>query len=165
MGKTMVRNQKNIYMRNKNKYDFIEWAAYVNRQPMHDWPAEKEAWALQEAWARKNLPASEVAIQSRAFLKVWNTRPDLRGRIFTINNNSENAIKGALNRAMGVLAGVSDMCLLGKLGLVIWVEWKTANGRQSQIQKEWADLCDSLGHLYIIVRNEAEFMAVVDFYL
>jgi len=55
---------------------------------------------------------SEATIQSKAFQNLWNSRPDLRGRIFAINNNSINGIKGAMNKAMGVVAGVADMCYL-----------------------------------------------------
>ena len=113
---------------------------------------------------RNNL-VSEAAIQSQAFINLWNNRPDLRGRFFTINNNSENAIKGSLNKALGVLAGVSDMCFLLEDGRVLWIEWKTLKGHQSRKQEAWGELCCKLGHLYIIVRNEEEFLKIINFYV
>ena len=103
-------------------------------------------------------------MQSKAFLNLWNERPDLRGRVFAINNNSENAIKGALNKAMGVLAGVSDMGFLASNGRVIWIEWKTPVGSQSSDQIAWQRTAQSLDHIYVIVRSEIEFRQVIKLY-
>lgn len=107
---------------------------------------------------------SEVAMQSRAYTNLWNSRPDLRGRIFAINNNSQNAIKGALNKAMGVLPGVSDMAFVCDSGLIVWIEWKTATGDQSNQQKEWELTVTHLGHVYVIVRSEKEFLDIIHRY-
>ena len=104
---------------------------------------------------------TEIQLQSRAFINLWNNRPDLRGRVFAINNNSQNAIKGAMNRAMGVIAGVADMCFLIEGG-VIWIEWKTETGKQSPDQKQFEALVRSVGHQYHIVRNEIEFLKIIN---
>ena len=104
---------------------------------------------------------TEIQLQSRAFINLWNNRPDLRGRVFAINNNSQNAIKGAMNRAMGVIAGVADMCYLVEGG-VVWIEWKTETGKQSPDQKHFEALVKSLGHQYHIVRNEIEFLTIIN---
>jgi hypothetical protein len=104
---------------------------------------------------------SEASLQSKAFQNLWNSRPDLRGRVFAINNNSQNGIKGALNKAMGVVAGVADMCYLKPEGKTCWIEWKTESGRQSPEQVKFQQLCISLGHEYHIVRSEQEFLAVI----
>ena len=105
---------------------------------------------------------SEVATQAKAFQNLWNARPDLRGRIFAINNNSINGIKGAMNKAMGVIAGVADMCYLKPEGKTCWIEWKTETGRQSPQQVTFEKLCRSLGHEYHIVRSEAEFLKIIN---
>ena len=105
---------------------------------------------------------SEVRAQSDAYQKVYNQYPELRGRIFAINNNSENAIKGAMNKAMGVFEGVSDMCLIAPSGKSIWIEWKTSTGKQSKAQIGWQELVQSLGHTYILVRNESEFIEAIE---
>lgn len=107
---------------------------------------------------------SEVAMQSRAYTNLWNSRPDLRGRVFAINNNSQNAIKGALNKAMGVLPGVADMAFVCNSGLIVWIEWKTPVGDQSPQQKEWEHTVTTLGHIYVIVRSEQEFLQIIHRY-
>jgi hypothetical protein len=109
-----------------------------------------------------NDAMSEVATQARAFQNLWNARPDLRGRIFAINNNSINGIKGAMNKAMGVIAGVADMCFLKPNGKTCWIEWKTDIGKQSPQQITFQKLCLSLGHEYHIVRSEAEFLKIIN---
>ena len=111
-----------------------------------------------------NREQDEVAIQSKAYTKMYNERPHLRGRIFAVNNNSDNKIKGALNKAMGVYPGVSDMLMMLEGGKWICIEWKTATGSQSDGQKAWQNLAESLGNIYVIVRNESEFFAILDRY-
>jgi len=106
--------------------------------------------------------SQEIAIQSAAFTKLWNERPELRGRVFAINNNSQNAIKGAMNKAMGVLPGVSDMAYICPNGKIVWIEWKTDSGSQSQQQKLWEATVTSLGHTYVIVHSYSEFISVID---
>lgn len=107
---------------------------------------------------------SEIKAQSDAFVNIWNNRPDLRGRIFAINNNSENAIKGAFNKAMGVLPGVSDMAFVCENGAIVWIEWKTSTGSQSSKQIEWERTVTALGHIYTLVRSEDEFLQVISKY-
>ena len=106
---------------------------------------------------------SEIQIQSSAFVNMWNKRPELRGRVFAINQNSHNRIKGALNRSLGVLPGVSDMVYLIQ-NSVVWIEWKTTDGRQSPDQKAFEQLVTRLGMRYFIVRSEAEFLEVINFF-
>jgi hypothetical protein len=104
----------------------------------------------------------EIKIQSDAYMEVYNTRPELRGRLFAINNNSENNIKGALNKAMGVYAGVSDMCFILDSGYCAWIEWKTSTGVQSKGQKEWQFMIENLGHKYYIVRSRDDLFSLIE---
>lgn len=104
---------------------------------------------------------NEIAMQSKAYQEIFNNYPELRGRIFAINNNSENKIKGAFNRAMGVYSGVSDMCMILPNGRTAWIEWKTESGRQSPGQMRWQKTIESLGHSYYIVRSEDQFKSLV----
>lgn len=106
---------------------------------------------------------TEIQIQSLAFKKLWNNRPELRGRVFAINQNSHNRIKGSMNKSLGVLPGVSDMAYLVN-GSVIWIEWKTPDGRQSPDQKAFEQLVSRLGMRYVIVRSEVEFLEVINFF-
>jgi 2-succinyl-5-enolpyruvyl-6-hydroxy-3-cyclohexene-1-carboxylate synthase len=105
---------------------------------------------------------SEIKAQAKAFTNLWNSRPDLRGRVFAINNNSVNGIKGAMNKAMGVVPGVADMCFMKPEGRTCWIEWKTDTGKQSPHQVNFQRLCLSLGHEYHIVRSEEEFLKVIN---
>jgi hypothetical protein len=104
---------------------------------------------------------TEAQMQRKAFLNLWESRPDLRGRVFAINNNSVGNVRGGKNKALGVVAGVADMCYLKPEGQTCWIEWKTETGRQSPEQIKFQALCLSLGHEYHIVRSEAEFLAVI----
>ena len=81
--------------------------------------------------------------------------------MFAINNNSHNAIKGAYNRAMGVIAGVADMCFIIEGG-VVWIEWKGEKGRQSPDQVKFQSLVESFGHRYYIVRSYDEFIDIIN---
>jgi hypothetical protein len=107
---------------------------------------------------------TEIQLQSSSFIKLWNQRPDLRGRIFAINNNSVNRIKGAMNRSMGVIPGVADMAYLIQ-GSIVWIEWKTETGRQSPEQKSFEQLVTRLGMRYYIVRSEVEFLEVINYFI
>lgn len=106
----------------------------------------------------------EIALQSKAYEKMYNIRPELRGRVFAVNNNSENAIKGALNKAMGVYPGVSDMLLMLPFGKWVCIEWKTPTGSQSPKQISWQKIAEAMGNDYVLVRSEEEFFAVLDKY-
>ena len=107
---------------------------------------------------------TEIQLQSSAFLNLWNKRPELRGRVFAINQNSHNRIKGAINRSLGVMPGVADMAYLIQ-GSIVWIEWKTETGRQSPEQKAFEQLVTRLGMRYYIVRSEVEFLEVINFFI
>jgi hypothetical protein len=107
---------------------------------------------------------TEIQMQSSAFLNLWNKRPELRGRVFAINQNSHNRIKGALNKSLGVMPGVADMAYLIQ-GSIVWIEWKTDTGRQSPEQKSFEQLVTHLGMRYYIVRSEVEFLEVINYFI
>jgi hypothetical protein len=107
---------------------------------------------------------TEIQLQSSAFLNLWNKRPELRGRVFAINQNSHNRIKGALNKSLGVMPGVADMAYLIQ-GSIVWIEWKTETGRQSPEQKSFEQLVTRLGMRYYIVRSEVEFLEVINYFI
>lgn len=64
---------------------------------------------------------------------------------------------------MGTVDGVSDMAYLIQ-GSVVWIEWKTQTGTQKPPQKEFQKLVETMGMLYVIVRSEEEFLAVINLY-
>jgi hypothetical protein len=104
-----------------------------------------------------NLPKlSEFKLQSQCFLYHWNNYPKERGRLFTVNNNSDNKIRAVINQSMGVVPGVADMMYLSDTGLIA-IEFKTITGRQSPVQKQWQETIEAAGYRYYIVRSFEQF--------
>lgn len=94
---------------------------------------------------------------------MWyhNAFPNRRGTLFEVNNNPENAIDGARRKAMGMVAGVADLCLIKPGGGVLFVEVKRPEGIQSPAQKNWQEVVEWFGAGYVIVRSLEEFQQVV----
>jgi hypothetical protein len=101
----------------------------------------------------------ENDLQSKCFQWAWNFYPEYRRLLFCVNNNSENAIKGSMNRALGVVEGVSDMVQIYYKG-VAFLEFKRATGRQRDKQKDFEAKCKMTGHLYILIRSFEAFQYV-----
>lgn len=79
----------------------------------------------------------------------------LRGfEVFAIpNGGRRDAVTGAKLKAEGVSAGVADLIILLPIGNVLFVEVKTAKGRQSPEQKAFQERVESLGFNYVIWRS------------
>lgn len=71
-----------------------------------------------------------------------------------------NAVGGAQARAMGVTAGVSD-CLFMWKNKTYCFEFKTDVGRQSDKQILWESAVKKHGFDYFVVRNKANFVAII----
>lgn len=110
---------------------------------------------------KDNLPPSEGKIQSECYIWFHNTYPEHRGRLYAINNNSHNAIKGSFNKAMGVVSGVSDMHFILPEGRILFIEMKDAKGVQSEAQKKWQATAEGLGHKYVIIRTLKDFQELI----
>lgn len=93
----------------------------------------------------------------------------MRGRLFAVpNGGRRDAVTGAIMKAEGVLAGVSDLILLvPRLGYgALLIEMKTPTGRQSESQREWERLVTSGGeYLYRICRSIDDFIKTIEDYL
>jgi hypothetical protein len=94
-------------------------------------------------------------MQAEFFIWHHNTFPNERGLLHANNNNSENAIKGNQNMSIGVVAGVADMEYIVN-GTVVFIEWKTMEGRQSEKQKKFQALVESQGFRYVVLRTLEE---------
>ena len=79
----------------------------------------------------------------------------LRGfEVFAIpNGGRRDAVTGAKLKAEGVTAGAADLIILLPIGNVLFVEVKTAKGRQSPEQKAFQERVESLGFSYVIWRS------------
>ncbi len=106
------------------------------------------------------MDRDEARIQSECVLWLWNNRPETRGHFFAVNNNSQNKTKGAIMKAMGVVAGVSDTILLWK-GKAYLLECKKPNGIQSQVQLDWEQSMSEHGFEYSIYRSRDDFEKII----
>lgn len=53
--------------------------------------------------------------------------------------------------------GTADVLAVLPEGRVMWVELKTATGRQRESQKRFQKQVEALGHTYILCRSETEY--------
>lgn len=67
-------------------------------------------------------------------------------------------------KKLGILgnAGHAEMIIIGDDDDVVFIEWKSAEGRFSKQQKEWNDWCGMRGIGYYSVRSLAEFVAILE---
>lgn len=103
-------------------------------------------------WARLQYPVCQVLM-------------------FSVPNGAHlSAIQARILKAEGMTAGVADMLLLhpsadGKWE-VLAIEFKTAKGRQSPLQKKWQVEFERTGrHRYEVVRSFEQFRKLINDYL
>jgi hypothetical protein len=58
----------------------------------------------------------------------------------------------------GMRAGVADICIMLGDGRVVWLELKTAKGKQTSDQLEFQKVCEALGHPYLLAHSLDEAM-------
>jgi len=81
--------------------------------------------------------------------------------IFAIPNGGNRDVRtGAILKATGVLAGVSDLIVIMQ-NRILFIEVKTKTGRQQQTQKDFQINVERLGFEYYIVRSLDEFINLV----
>jgi hypothetical protein len=105
---------------------------------------------------------TEARIQQDIVMWYHNTYPDRRGSLFEVNNNPDSKRDGAIRKAMGMVAGVSDLCLITPMGSVVFVEVKRPDGVQSEAQKKWEQLVTGFGARYEVVRSLADFQQLIN---
>ena len=105
---------------------------------------------------------TEDKLQTTCFQWFWNNFPEKRGQLFHVNQKAKNAIEGNRMKAMGVVAGVSDLVYLQPGGMVKFIEMKTETGTQSPEQKKFQLLVIGLGFEYVICRAFEDFRAAVE---
>lgn len=83
------------------------------------------------------------------------------------NGGKRNAIEAAKFKAMGVRAGFPDLILCiarhGYHGL--FIELKTAKGRQSDNQKYYQCVLEEQGYRYMVIRSLEDFINEIKSYL
>jgi hypothetical protein len=84
---------------------------------------------------------------------------------FSVPNegHANNARRAQMLKSMGLRSGVSDLVVV-LLKKVIFIEVKTATGRQSQAQKDFERTVTELGHEYHVVRSVDEMLKILEEY-
>lgn len=77
------------------------------------------------------------------------------------------AADGAKRKAMGVRAGFPDFIFLlpTKAAPYLCIELKTTKGKQSDSQKEYQRMVESVGGKYVVIRSLEEFINTVNDYI
>lgn len=83
------------------------------------------------------------------------------------NGGARSAVTGAILKAEGVVAGVSDLILLLPSGghHALCIEMKTKNGTQQYSQKRWEEEVSKQGYRYVVCRSVEEFVESVNSYI
>ena len=102
------------------------------------------------------LPLTEHQIQASICLYFNTTYPTLRKCLFHVNNKAKNSIEGAKFKALGTVAGVSDLILVAT-NQTIYIELKDDKGKQQPDQMEFQRQVTALGNQYVIIRSLGEF--------
>ena len=87
---------------------------------------------------------------------------DARYSIFSVPN--EAGYKNKQFVSTGMLPGVSDTIVVLD-GKVLFIEFKTATGKQSERQKDFEQTVKALGHPYFICRNFNDFVFIIEKHL
>lgn len=83
------------------------------------------------------------------------------------NGGRRNAREGARFKKMGVQPGFPDLVLLvaSQDCHGLFIELKSATGRQEDSQKEYQELVEAQGYRYVLVRTLDQFRAAINDYL
>lgn len=94
--------------------------------------------------------------------------PSIAPLLFSVpNGGRRDAVTGAILKAEGAVAGVSDLLLLFSNGVHhgLCIEMKTEKGKQSDAQKEWQKAVEAVGYKYAVVRSFEQFADLIDDYI
>lgn len=80
------------------------------------------------------------------------------------NGGSRNRIEAAHLKREGAMAGVSDLIIITP-NAVLFVEMKTAKGKQSEYQKEFEKRVTALGFEYKVCRSLQDFILTVEHFI
>lgn len=103
---------------------------------------------------------SEAAFQQGCRIWFHNSFPLLRGLLFHVRNNSNNAREGEYWKELGVIPGVSDFIFLYG-GFCYCIELKTKTGYQSPEQIAWQALIEEQGIKYYVIDTIEDFKELI----
>ena len=81
---------------------------------------------------------------------------------FAIPNAAKRSWRtAAAMKAEGLTAGVADLCFMLDGGRVAWLELKTGNEKQTDVQLVFEQICNTLGHPYMVARTFDTAVAIL----
>jgi hypothetical protein len=109
---------------------------------------------------------SEAQIQQECIVWFRNKycRKDNGTRYAMFSVPNEAGYKNKQFVSTGMLPGVSDTIVVLN-GKVLFIEFKTATGKQSERQKDFEETVKALGHPYFICRNFKDFVFIIEKHL
>jgi len=110
------------------------------------------------------MKKSEDKIQQEAFIWFTNTyclkHHEPRLLMFSVPNDSASVTEQMRKKATGLIAGVSDTIIVFP-NKVVFCEFKTPTGKQSDSQIDFEARINKLGFEYWIVRDLETFKKIV----
>ena len=112
----------------------------------------------------------ESQYQAECYKWMWNKYPHFRGLFFSFANESASKQQSAKRKALGLVIrpGTSDFHfdLPNAKNIGLKIEFKTAKGRVSDVQKEYRDIVEALGYRYEVIRPPlSNFISLIDNYI
>lgn len=102
----------------------------------------------------------EAILQSECFKWAWNNFPNTRRMFFHIPNGGNRSLKEGMKfKAMGVVPGVPDMCLLHNK-TAYFFEFKSEQGKLSPEQIRWHEIARKLGYEVFVVIDFEDFKKI-----
>lgn len=103
---------------------------------------------------------TEQQFQAACVEWYWNRFHEFRKCLHCNNNNSATARAGNVAKALGVVAGVSDLEMIGWREM--WfIELKLPGEKQGKEQMEFEAQVKRAGHNYIVIRTLNEFKTLL----
>jgi hypothetical protein len=110
----------------------------------------------------------ENKLQSDCFIWFWNNYVNFRYLMYHIpNGGNRSAREGNMFKAMGVIAGIPDLCLAlpkNEYG-ALYIEIKFGKGKQSQKQIDVANALKNAGNKVVVIYSLEEFKKEITEYI
>lgn len=78
------------------------------------------------------------------------------------NGGSRNVREAQRLKAEGVLAGVADLVVLLPKGKSLYIEMKVKGNKQTENQKYFQKIAETLGHTYAVCYSFDEFKEIIE---
>ena len=100
-------------------------------------------------------------LQSQCFLWFHNEHPDVRGLMWSNQNNPRNGKDGAIRKATGMIKGIFDL-LFYHQGCLYAFDIKIAHDKFSKAQLHWKALIEAQGGKAYEIRSISQFQMLID---